>query len=252
MLVDALRESAWTVQSRAETEVPAVTMLVIAHAEAVELLAGASVHLLMPAAAAARSAYEAAVTAAWLLVPNDPAARDGRWLSLMVDERRFWENMANEFKRRPGAVDAERLMLEERARVDAIIKAAEPQLRAAGLHSPGPVPSFIRQLEELGRRDQDYFMYRQISQLVHPQSKALSHVRSMANHGQPDPNVGYGYRTRPGDWALTVGLAAHALMTCTETLAARMNPPTKVSVEGLAAWHEITETVQQLAGLPPI
>lgn len=39
-------------------------------------------------------------------------------------------------------------------------------------------------------------------------------------------------------------------MTCAETLAARMNPPTTVSEEGRAAWQEITEAVQQLAALP--
>ncbi len=251
MVEEALRDSDWTLTSHAETEAPALTMLVVSHARGVELLAGADVLLLMPAAAAARSAYEAAVTTAWLVQPDDAAHRDHRWLALLVDERRFWRQMGDEFKGRPDGADAERLMRVEHDRVDAIIKVAEPQLAAAGVAAPQQVPGYEALLKDLGKRDRDYFMYRQICQVVHPKAKALSHVRSMANHGHEDPDARYGYSTRPGDWALTIGVTAGALWLSAKTLASRMNPSMAISAEALAAWERITEAVQRLAALPP-
>ncbi len=251
MVEEALRDSNWTLTSHAETEAPALTLLVLSHVRGVEMLADADVHLLMPAAAVARSAYEAAVTTAWLLRPDDAPNRDWRWLSLLVDERRFWQQMCKEFKGRPDGAHAERLMREEEDRVDAILKAAEPQLLAAGMAAPQQVPGYEALLKDLGKRDRDYFMYRHICQLVHPKSKALSHIRSMVNHGHGDPDARYGFRTRPGDWALTIGVAASALWLCAETLAGRMNPSTAISAEADHAWRHITQAVQRLAALPP-
>jgi len=251
MVEEALRESDWTLASHAETETPALTMLVVSHARGVELLAEADVNLVMPAAAAARSAYEAAVLAAWLLRPDDAPNRDRRWLALLVDERRFWRHMGDEFKGRPDGMDAERLMGEEHDRVDAMLKVAEAQLIAAGLTAPQSVPGYEALLKDLGKRDGDYFMYRHLCQLVHPKAKALSHVRSMANHGHEDPDARYGFHTRPGDWAMTIGVTAGALWLCVETLAARMSPTMVISSEADSAWRRITEAVQRLAALPP-
>lgn len=47
----------------------------------------------------------------------------------------------------------------------------------------------------------------------------------MVNHGHEDPDARYGYRTRPGDWALTIGVSAGALWMCAETLISCSDEP---------------------------
>jgi hypothetical protein len=243
LLTDAIQQSKWNLRCHAETETPALALLTLAHARSVALQARADLPLLFPAAAAARSAYEATVTSAWMVQPDHMAGRDERWLRFLADEKWYWEQMVAEFASLDTA--AAGLMAAEVKRVDDIIQDAKKPL---GLQvDPSRIPGIEAMLRDLGKRDKHYFMYRHTSQLVHPTGKALSHLRSMSAHGYRDSVGTYAYRTLPGEWSMVIGLAAEAVMFCGETLAGRLDPPARIDKEGLELWESLAKAVQALA-----
>ncbi len=177
-LEETLRSTAWQTKSHADIDALAFSILVTSETVAVELMADNDVGIAIAAGGPARAAWEAAVNAAWMVAPDSPAERDRRWLCLLQSERVFWAKIKADCQVIASGSTAIAAADAEVARLDSIIQAANPQLRAAGVGPPTELPDFRPRLMDLGKERQ-YFMWRQASQFIHPGNRALERVRSL-------------------------------------------------------------------------
>jgi hypothetical protein len=81
-----------------------------AHARGVHELSRIDVGLLLPAAAAARSSYEAAIKAAWLVKPTEPLERERRAAGYLAEEERFLRQISTDFQTSGAATAAARTL----------------------------------------------------------------------------------------------------------------------------------------------
>jgi len=222
--------------------------LAIGDVIAIETLARSDQNLVIPATAAARAAYEVAVTCAWMLAPDDMVERDLRWEALFYEEREFWIRVLTDMKKYgsvPGAVET---IQAEVTRVDAIINEIVLQLEANGSTALRRLPTFDERLRQLGQA-QHYAAYKAACQLVHPTTRALRQVRDLeASHAEGSPPATYRYRTRQMDWTVALILGAESMRLGLDTLGTRLLPAKRLSAEVGQSFADVMEKV----GLIPV
>lgn len=200
--------------------------------------------LLLPAAAAARSSYEAAIKAAWLLKPSEPLERERRAAGYLAEEERFFRKISTDFQTRGAATAAARTL----AVADglAVTLASVKHQLSQQLANPAPValPSVDVILDEQGTRRQ-YFLWRHISQLVHSAPTAMQFLKRSAADGAM---VTYGFFAKPEDWTVTLGLTGEAIMTGAEAVAARLTSSQSVNADLQGHWQAFTSAILTLAG----
>lgn len=212
-------------RSHADSEFLGFIQLAIGNVAALETLAKADSRLVMAGTAAARAAYEVMVTGTWMVATNDLLERERRWMALLADERKFWRRVHDDLTRQDALDDDVKGVEAEVQRVDAIIRAVQPQLDAARAGEVSPMPSFDVMLQQVGKPE-DYVMYKTACQLVHATNRALSLVRDFRETLREDvPVVTYTYRTTERDWWIGMMLGAASLVMGLETLAAWLNGP---------------------------
>src|SRR4051812_47997804 len=86
---------------RYEADVTAMCLarLALRYAFAVHELAIQDVDNYAPAAACARSGFETGAIAAWLMVPDNPFEREGRWIGYFKSHERFHRKLAEDFSK---------------------------------------------------------------------------------------------------------------------------------------------------------
>jgi hypothetical protein len=195
--------------------------------------------------AAARAAYEAVVTAAWLVWAPDLGERDRRWLALFVDEEKFWKVAINEMvarKRPQETIDALR---EQQKRSSGIIAEVGPQLAAVGVGPAKPLPNFADLLAEVGQPH--YVVWKTATQFVHPATRSLALVRDLeATHSNDIPVTTYAYRTTERDWTTAVLLGAESMWFGLSALARCMQAP-PVSQHATDLFNGIVSKVRTFA-----
>jgi hypothetical protein len=211
----------------ADVTASALTLLAIRHAEGVAMCAFLGYQGAIPAAAAARASFEIALTAIWLQVPEDPFAREGRWLGYYKAVVRYYRNLASDLRDiiPDAAADYERI-----ANQSELWRSSIESALPAGYNvvAPAAVPS---KLEEIGAM-QLYPVYRHASQIVHGEPAALDLVhRSEYDRDDPtstDPvfrvasrTAMYGDFTRQQDLDGPLRMASYGVTRATVFLATR-------------------------------
>ncbi|MHB8463368.1 MAG: hypothetical protein ACYDH6_24575 [Acidimicrobiales bacterium] len=136
--------------------------LVIRFSEAVAKLACTDLGLLAPAAACARSAFEAAVRSAWLLAPARASGRESRWAAIAEESAKFGDDMALDIAGLGGDASVLRAGSEAlRQYVNEVRQKLPP-----GTERVRRVPTVKSMLVELARPE-SYSSYRILSQYVH-------------------------------------------------------------------------------------
>lgn len=239
----------WSSQSHGDTEALAFLQLAIADVAAVESLSS-DVRWVVPAAGAARSAYESAVTAAWMLEPLDLAERDRRWMAIFADEAAYWSRLVEAATERADPMAVVDALRAEVTRVDAIIREVQPQLDAVSAGAISRMPSIEQRLKDVGQ-ERHYATYRSSCQLVHPASRALAQVRDLTEaHDNEAPMATYGFRTRPRDWTPTLLLAAEALAFGTMRMLAQSPPRTRVVNQVAQLFNDTVSSVRVILQSP--
>ncbi len=224
MLEDLLPTLDLATHCHADAEVPAFFQLAYGDVAAIETLAAKDQRFVVPATAAARAAYEAVTTAAWLIWTPDLAERDRRWLSLFVDEEKLWKVAIREAVARKDSQTIIDGLTAEQKRVAGIIAEVTPQLAAAGVGPAKSMPKFDDLLAQIGQPH--YVVYKTACQFVHPATRGLSLVRDLfAAHSNDVPLTTYGYRTTDRDWTTAVLLGAESIWFALDTLARWMHAP---------------------------
>lgn len=213
---------------RYESDVTAtgLTLLSIRHAEAVALCVLWGPSGFIPAAACARAAFETAVTAAWLQVPENPFEREGRWLGYYKGMERFYRNLAAEHGDSESEV------------VDGFVQyGAQHELWRSRIEASLPIgavvdrPSVPAMLKELGASPL-YRVYRAASQIVHGEPPALEYVMR-TSYERDDPAstepvfratrraIDFGVFVTPDAAVAPLRLASYGVTRATMFLAAR-------------------------------
>jgi hypothetical protein len=236
----------WTTRCHADAEVLAFMQLAYGNVAAVETLAKRDARFVVPGTAAARAAYEAVITAAWLVWTPDLGERDRRWLSLFVDEENFWKVAIREATARKDSQAIIDGLTDERERVARIIAEVSPQLAAIGVGPAKPMPTFDQRLAQVGQSH--YVVYKTACQIVHPSTRGLSLVRDLlAAHSNDIPVASYGYRTTDRNWTTAVLLGAESIWFGLETLATWMHGP-PVSPRATDLFNAVVSKVRTFKG----
>jgi len=206
-------------------------MLAIGAVESVEILAKANLATVIAGTAAARAAYEAVVTCAWMLAPNDSYERERRWMALFLDERAYWKRMSDEALSRKDSQETVDAIQAEVDRVHRLIDRVQPQFDSRGLPPMQRLPTVEDRLDEIGDRT-TYVLYKNASQLVHPSIRSLRQVRDLASsHGSTAAEATYRWRTTPRDWTAALLLAIHALRLGLDTAVQKLGAGCELSAE---------------------
>jgi hypothetical protein len=148
-----------------ESEARLAVLLIVRHVEGVAMLARSGVPMFPAAMTLARAAYEAGLRTLWLLDPDDPFEREGRWLTHLSDSERYYQSIADALSRVGEDEGARRV----RDVVDAHREfrlGVEGRL-PAGIGAPlQRLPSLKDIVTELGREER-YLVYRMASQYAH-------------------------------------------------------------------------------------
>lgn len=241
----------WNSASHADAEALGFMMLAICDVASIELLAKTRLTLVVPATAAARSAYETAVTCAWILKPRGGHERERRWMALFLDERAYWSRMAEEAKARGDGQPVIDAMDDEVKRIQAIIDNVEPQLDKHGLPPMKRMPPVDQQLDEIGERG-NYVLYKTACQLVHPTTRGLSQVRDLvATHTDTTSDATYAWRTKPRDWTSALLLGIHSMRLGLVTLCNALQPPKALGQEIRHMHDDAVMAVQAMTLLGP-
>lgn len=141
---------------RWESEVEAFNLILLTatHAVAVSALARSSTSFLPPAMSIVRAAMEAGARAMWLLAPDDPFEREGRWLVHLEGEQSLRKRIGAAL----GVPDDSPTVLEFMAAVQAKLP--------RGAVIPRRVPKFDALLKEIGTPEK-YIVYTLLSQTAH-------------------------------------------------------------------------------------
>lgn len=241
-----LTNTAWEIRSHADLEALALATLALSNVAAVEHLGRAAMGFVVPATAAARSAFEAVVTAAWMVGPDEVAERERHWITLFLEERSYWRAMVEQHReRQPEEVVA--LLRSEEERVGAFVDAVVPQLQAAGIPEPArKMPKIEDRLVDVGKGS-FHAVYKTACQLVHPASEALALVRDVHDHAEGRPLAGFGFRAQARHWTSALLLAAEALGFGLETLARRVDPRPGLEEGFVALFNELGGRAQAVA-----
>lgn len=245
-----LTDSPWN-GSDSDADALGLVLASFAHAWGVVVLSRTDLVLHLPAAAAARSAWESALIASWLLQDDDPIVRTLRWLGYKERSARHAETMAEEFRTRP----QETVTAEHQADAVKVFKTEAKRLRDAvgetlkanpGIGDPIAVPAAEVMAVNLGRETQ-YRFYRELSTVVHGQDRVLRHVREHLDSGE----CSISFRSQETDWALPLAVGGYAVwMGCTS--AAARAGDVQFQREVMApAWDGFRAAHAGLTGTPP-
>lgn len=110
----------------------------------------------------ARSAFETAVTALWLVIEDDWKEREARWLGWVTSEEEYWAKLATEFERiAPASVEpciAKVHRLKDRREAITKLLPKDSRLRR---------PKMPQMIKEVGLEQRYYIPYRVTSHVAH-------------------------------------------------------------------------------------
>lgn len=158
-----------------EAEIESLNLFKIAirNTEGVLALARRDLALLPPALAAARSCFETAVKAAWLVNADDPFDREARWLIHLASEERYLARVADRLEKIGNDVTAlrnrESIIRNFRLAVDAKLPKNIARLKGT--------PDFEKMLEALGGENL-YSFYLLLSQSTHAEHATTWNYRT--------------------------------------------------------------------------
>jgi len=156
--------------------------LAVRHAEGFRELAKWDTDGYAPAATISRTTFETGAVAAWLMVPEDPFEREGRWLGYYRSNERFYESLAKDLDR-IGSNHSQNMRQTAHHYRDwrvTIERILPPHVKCV------PKPSMPEILKELGHSGL-YLAYRSTSQVIHAEPDALDLVRQI-DYVKDDPN----------------------------------------------------------------
>jgi hypothetical protein len=226
---DALLVSPHSNLGRYEADVAAMSLAILSakNAWAVHELGTLSPTYRSACAGCARSAFELGAVASWLLVPDDPFEREGRWLGWLKGNERFYRNLSNDLR----SVSPE---VAEQINQTAIRhfkwrSAIEARLPSRNLIEKPAMPHILAELGFL----QLYSAYRVMSQVIHaePDSTTLAHK---VKYEPKDPDTTedifeavsqmhyFGYFTDESSWVVPIRMAVWGLMAATPRLLSRI------------------------------
>jgi gamma-glutamylcyclotransferase len=243
----AKEQIVWRHPAHADYEALALIEIAVGHVDAMLLLAEASPFTILSAAALSRSAYEASFIAAWLLEPEQPLDREQRFLGYLRDHVRFYENLADEFSQRAPSVSGAMIAVKDHWEAAAEAFAQRlPAERRASTPYPGVKSAIVV-------KQKQYWMYRELSQLMHAEPKALSYapreLRVAADPARGD--TGYSLHNTAGDWAIVIGMAGEAVIWPLELAVQRLSEYS--SDFAVADWNtRFTRAVDSLARGPAV
>ena len=146
----------------ADYEAKTLLWLIVRNVEGVYELARKDLVLLPPAMSAARSAFEIAIRALWLLAPSDPFQREVRWLAHLQTEENYLDRVANRLQLMgiPSTECANQAAVARKFRLDVT------QLLPRGYSPLKKIPNLEEMLASLGLKDR-YLNYIEFSQFAH-------------------------------------------------------------------------------------
>jgi len=136
--------------------------LVIRDTEAILTLARTDLVLLSAANVIARSVFEIALKAAWIVQPDDPFDREVRWLAHLAEEERMLKAISESAAKRGG----DPASFEQKHRQIRDFRMGVARALPTGYSELPGNPSVEQMLENLGQK-QTYALYRVLAQHVH-------------------------------------------------------------------------------------
>ncbi|MFI9781083.1 DUF5677 domain-containing protein [Streptomyces sp. NPDC051956] len=213
-------------QWEAPLEARALSNFMVRNIEAVLVMARTDEVMLPAAWVNARVVFEHAVRILWLLDPDDPMARECRWLGFLADAERSHRLVAEETKGTPGSdvyCKNAQAMREFREGVTAVLPDG---------YSPQKPPSFQAMLQSIDS-PRLYSIYREGSQYVHGSMwGTASYRKHLGNSAQFGEFVG------PQGWILPLQLCWLSLRNAGRMLLARIPAPQR-------DWEAVDEEVEQ-------
>lgn len=214
---------------RYESDAAAMSLVILAasNAWAVHDL-GITSPIRYPACAAcARCAFEVGAVAAWLLVPDDPFQREGRWLGWFKANERFYTTLSNDLS--PVSPELAEAMRQTAIHHSNWRRTLEAKLPRGEVTEKPAMPIILKELGFL----QLYPAYREISQVVHGEPQATSLVHKVEYTAKDSSStdaifeaVGqrhfWGSFASESDWALAIRMASWSLMISLPKLLSRI------------------------------
>src|SRR5262249_5419929 len=125
------------------------------------------------AAACARCAFEIGAVAAWLLIPDDPFEREGRWLGWFKSNERFYANISNDL--RPLSPELADSFKKTSTHYSKWRTSIEAKLPGGKVIEKPAIPNILRELDFLSL----YATYRGLSQVTHAEPGAMGLVHKV-------------------------------------------------------------------------
>jgi hypothetical protein len=178
-------------------------------------------------AGCARTAFELGAVASWLLVPDDPFEREGRWLGWLKANERFYAKLSSDLSSiSPEVAEAMSRTAIHHSKWRSAIEAKLPHGKLTER------PAIPEILMELGF-PQLYIAYRGMSQVIHaePDSTALVHkVKYEPKNPSTTESIFeaanqthyFGYFTDESSWVIPIKMAAWGLMSALPRLLSRI------------------------------
>lgn len=180
--------------------------LTIRYAEGIIGLARSDLVLLPSAIVLARSAFDTSVRICWLLLPNEPFAREARWLIHLQEEERLWDRMARISEENGGRTEQFRATMQQIQGFRTAVAAKLP----AEIVVPRRIPSVADALKEQGLASY-YLEYAMLSQYVHGGHYAGGLYRKgLGTQKQHLEDISL------ADWALAIRIAWWSLYRATD------------------------------------
>lgn len=146
----------------AEIEAQVLFTLIVRHAEGVTELARRDLVLLPPAMTVARAAFETSVKALWILHPDNPYARESRWLCYLKSEETYGIRIADRL--RTMGIDGEQFR--DTAHQIRDFRVGVETMLPDGYTAPSELPNFEGMINSL-EFEKWYIHYMAFSQFSH-------------------------------------------------------------------------------------
>jgi hypothetical protein len=251
-----LRELRERLQGRYEADVAAagLALLCLEFAWGSADLARLGLNTLAAAAACARGALETAAKAAWLVAPDEPMDREGRWLGWYRAMERYYSNLATDLS------DSAEVAEEMRSRASryGAYRSAVAEKMPDG-HEIAPPPTMDRLFASLDALPL-YTLYRTTSQYQHGEPLALNSVlRIVDTAADPDRKatifrsvarkIMLGPLETEIDWLVPLSAAANSLALCGEYVFGRAGATASELEDIRASYHNTRERLTALGTL---
>lgn len=203
--------------------------------------------LLLPAAAAARASWEAALVCTWILEDAVEEVRMQRWLGYRMKHAKYFRVMALEFDRKnvgrtdeaaTAAANYSRQAKDRAAEIEQGVAETSQNFAAKGVDAEViHLPNIEEMAIKVGRQKQ-YYMYRELSQFVHANPHVLQFVletTAFAEGAQPG-HVQLRHKVPAHSWAAAYACAGEAVMMAAEAIGKRTSRQTEVKATVEPAW----------------